>query len=404
MSRAAEHTKKNNPTGSVPFIFIKDLWILGKTYHPMEPVPFLNLRGQYEKIKEQIRPVIDEVLDSQICIGGPHLVAFEKEICQATGAAHAVGCSNGSDALVLALKALDIGPGDEVICPSFTFFATAGSVRMVGATPVFADIEPGTFNIDVGLLPGLVTKNTKAVIPVDLFGQVADLTAVNDFARAHKIKVIEDAAQAIGAEHKNKRAGSLSDLTTFSFYPTKNLGACGEGGKVTTNDADLAKKLEQLRNHGQTGRYEHAFVGLNARLPSLQAAILRIKLQHLDDWTSTRQAHAQAYRELLANVPHLTLPTVGADSTRHVYNQFVVRLKNRDAIQQGLQSQGIGCGVYYPMPLHLQPCFEDLGYKVGHLPMSESACKEVLALPCYPELKSSQVQQVAKALKALCEK
>lgn len=370
----------------------------------MDPVPFLDLRGQYKKLKDQIRPVVDEVLESQICIGGPQLTNFEKEIREHTHSMHAVGCSNGSDALLLALKALDIGPGDEVIAPSFTFFATAGAIRLSGATPVFADIDEATFNIDVEKLEALVTEKTKAIIPVDLFGQAANMTAVNNIAQKHGLKVIEDSAQAIGAEHKGQRVGSMADITTFSFYPTKNLGACGEGGLVTMNDEALATKVTQLRNHGQSGVYEHAYIGMNGRLPSIQAAILRIKLKHLDDWTATRNAHAELYRGLLADVDGLVLPTVAPETTRHVYNQFVVRVPKRDEVRKALSEQGIGSGVYYPLPLHLQPCFADLGYKKGDLPVSEKACAEVLALPCYPELQSSQVEQVAAALRSLVEK
>ena len=287
--------------------------------------------------------------------------------------------------------------------PAFTFFATAGSVRLVGAKPVFADIEEGSFNIDGSSLESLVSDKTRAIIPVDLFGQPANLSEVVKIAKDRGLKVIDDAAQAIGAEHKNQKVGSICDLTTFSFYPTKNLGACGEGGLVTTNDSNLAEKLRQLRNHGQSSRYEHAYVGLNARLSAIQAAILRIKLRHLEEWTAVRQAHAQKYRELLSDRKDLVLPPLSPATSCHVYNQFVVRVKERDRVRESLTAEGIGTGVYYPIPLHLQPCFQELGYAKGDLPVSEKACEEVLALPCYPELDSSKVERVAATLKRLCD-
>lgn len=367
----------------------------------MSAVPFLNLKPQYQKLREEIRAAVDRVLDSQVCIGGPELEAFEAEVAQFTSAKHAVACSNGSDAIVLALKALKIGPGDEVIVPSFTFFATAGSVSLVGAKPVFADIEADTFNICLKSVESLLTPQTKAVIPVDLFGQAANITGLKALLKDRNIPIIEDSAQAIGAEHAGQPVGSLATLTTFSFYPTKNLGACGEGGLVTTQDPALDETLRQLRNHGQSGRYEHAQVGMNARLNAVQAAILRIKLKHLPEWMQARRQHAAFYREALGDLEGkgLKLPFVHELSSRHVYNQITLRLAKRDKVRAALTDKGIGSGVYYPCPLHLQPCFQDLGGQAGQLPESERACDEVLALPSYPELPEDHRQQVVDALR-----
>lgn len=365
-------------------------------------VPFLDLKAQYAQIREEVRIAVDRVLDSQACIGGPAVAELEAAVAMTCGAAHAVACSNGSDAIVLALKALGIGPGDEVLVPTFTFFATAGSVRLCGAKPIFVDVELDTFNIDLKSAAQLVSPACRAMIPVDLFGQASNMSAVMDFARQHKLKVIEDSAQAIGAEHKSQRVGGIADITTFSFYPTKNLGACGEGGLVTTNDGGIAKVLMQLRNHGQSSQYLHEMVGMNARLDAIQASILKIKLQHLDRWTAERQAHAAQYRELLSDcADRIALPVQAPESTRHVYNQFVVRVADRDKVKAGLAERGIGSGVYYPLCLHQQPCFAELGGKAGDHPKAERAAGEVLALPIFAELSPAQIREVAAALREL---
>lgn len=365
-------------------------------------VPFFDLKDQYATLREELRAAVDRVLDSQVCIGGPELDAFEAEVGDFLDAPVAVGCSNGSDAIVLALRALGVGPGDEVIVPSFTFFATAGSVRVVGAKPVFVDVEPASFNIDPADVERKLTDRTRAIIPVDLFGQPADLEPIHALACERELGVIEDAAQAIGARHRLGKVGAISQLTTFSFYPTKNLGTCGEAGLVTTVDEALGERLRQLRNHGQSRQYLHDHVGYNARLDAIQAAILRVKLGRLEGWMARRDAHAARYMERLAGAK-LILPPVADWTERHVWNQFTIRIAaggelDRDAVRAALAERGIGSGVYYPLSLHLQPCFADLGGAEGDCPVSEQASREVLALPIFPELETAQIDEVADAL------
>ncbi len=367
-------------------------------------VPLLDLTGQYASIKAEIDAAIAGVVDSQRFVLGPVVQGCEEAIAAYVGSAHAVGVSSGTDALLVALMAEDIGPGDEVVTTPFSFFATAGAIARVGATPVFVDIDPATFNIDPALIEDRITARTRAIIPVHLFGQMADMAAIIKIARRHDLVVIEDAAQAIGARHNGQRAGAIGHYGCFSFFPTKNLGGYGDGGIVVTNDPARAEKLRALRVHGETTRYHHRFIGGNFRLDALQAAVIHAKLPHLDRWTDVRIANAALYRRLLgdfaARHPNaLALPRVSTD--RHVFNQFVVRVADRDPVRERLAAAGIGTAIYYPLPLHLQECFAGLGYRPGDLPNSERAANEVLALPIFPELTPDQIRHVARTLNPL---
>ena len=359
-------------------------------------VPMLDLKGQYLPLRAQIRKAIDDVCDAQAFTLGPAVEAFERNLAEYSGTKYAVGVSSGTDALLCALMALDVGPGDEVVCPSFTFFATAGVVSRVGATPVFADIEPDTFNLDPGKLEAKITAKTKAIIPVHLFGQCAAMEAINEIACRHEIKVIEDAAQAIGAKRNGQTACSMGYAGCLSFYPTKNLGAFGDAGAICMNDAALYEKCKLLRVHGSGHTYYHKFVGGMFRLDSLQAVVLDVKLRHLDSWHEGRRRNAAIYDEVLAGSKVKT-PRI-LDGNWSIYNQYVVRVPDRDAVKQRLADKGVGSAVYYPMPLHLQECFAPLGDKEGDLPESERACREVLALPVFPELTEEQVRYAAKEL------
>jgi dTDP-4-amino-4,6-dideoxygalactose transaminase len=361
-------------------------------------VPLLDLKGQYAPLKAEIRKAIDEVCDAQSFTLGPTVERFERNLANYCGTKFAVGVGSGTDALLCALMALDIRPGDEVICPSFTFFATAGVVSRVGATPVFVDIEPDTFNLDPKKLETKITKKTKAIIPVHLFGQIADMEAINAIAHKHGIKVIEDAAQAIGAERRGHKACAMGFAGCLSFYPTKNLGAFGDAGAICTNDAAFYEKCKLLRVHGSGHTYYHQFVGGMFRLDSIQAVVLDIKLKHLDGWNKSRRHNAAIYDEVLAGSAVKT-PRI-LEGNFSIYNQYVVRVPNRDQVKQTLADKGIGSGIYYPMPLHQQECFKPLGYRDGDLPESERACKEVLALPVYPELSEEQVRYAATELLA----
>ena len=372
-------------------------------------VPLLDLQAQYAVIGPEIEAAALAVLRSQRFILGPEVEALEAEVATYSGCAHGVGTSSGTDALLAVLMAENVGPGDEVVTTPFSFFATAGAVHRVGATPVFVDIEPDSFNLDPTRLEAAITPRTRAIIPVHLFGQMADMDPILSIAERHGLLVIEDAAQAIGAEHRGRRAGSLGDYGCFSFFPSKNLGGAGDGGMVVCQDEARAEKLRATRNHGGKVRYYHDFVGGNFRLDALQAAILRVKLRHLDGWTADRQRNAARYRTLLGTsgrvVPSATELGVGQlvlpaerPGGRHVYNQFVVRLRAREAVRQGLTQRGIGHEVYYPRPFHLQRCFEPLGLAQGAFPEAERACEEVLALPIFAELTEAQLQEVAGAL------
>lgn len=366
-------------------------------------VPLLDLRPQNEPLRARIDAAIARVLDSQRFILGPDVAEFEREVAATLGVRFAVGCANGTDALVLALMAAGIGPGDAVLVPSFTFFATAGAVSRVGATPIFADILPSTFNLDPAALDeaARLHPNLKAIIPVHLFGGAADLDPMLAAANRHGWTVIEDGAQSIGAEYRGRICLGIGHLGTISFFPSKNLGAFGDAGMVTTNDPELARRLSALRVHGSFEKYRHEWIGFNSRLDSLQAAILRVKLPYLNEWTEGRQANAARYRELLAarDLP-LVIPQPAPEQTRHIWNQFVIRSSRRDELKAFLAAQGIGTEIYYPIPLHLQPCYASLGYREGQLPECEKACREVLALPVHAGLKEGDVEYVCDALAA----
>jgi dTDP-4-amino-4,6-dideoxygalactose transaminase len=359
-----------------------------------------DLHTQFSAIGDEVRLAIDQVLESQAFILGPQVAELEEQIAAYCGCRHAVGCSSGSDALLLALMALGLRPGDEVITSPFTFFATAGAVARLEARPVFVDIEPKTFNLDPDRLEAAVTARTKAIIPVHLFGQMADMAPIMEIANKHDLAVVEDAAQAIGAEYRSRRAGSIGCLGCFSFFPSKNLGAAGDGGMITTNHAGLAEKSRVLRVHGAKEKYYHAVVGGNFRLDTLQAAVLLVKFRYLESWNDARRACAARYHELLSDssvADEFVLP-VELSGRRHVYNQFVVRMRNRDRVRAFLKRRAIESAVYYPRPLHLQGCFAGLSYREGDFPSAERACREVLALPMFPELSPSQQAAVVSAL------
>jgi dTDP-4-amino-4,6-dideoxygalactose transaminase len=363
-------------------------------------MPFLDLKAQYAGIRQEVLGAVMRVLESQDFILGPEVEAFEKEVSALTDCSHAVGCASGSDALILALLAIEIGRGDEVITTPFTFFASAGSVARVGAKPVFVDIDPATFNISPRAIEKAITTRTKAIIPVHLFGLPADMDEINAIAAGHHIAVIEDAAQAIGARYGGRAVGVLGALGCFSFFPSKNLGGAGDGGLVTTQDAALAGRLRLLRVHGARNKYEYELLGMNSRLDALQAAILRVKLRHLDKWATGRKRNAERYLELLHEFrlestvkPPRTLPGFA-----HVYNQFTIRVRERDALREHLQRRGIPTEIYYPKPLHLQKAFAYLGHKLGDFPESEAASLEVLSLPIFPELTEEQQRLVVAAI------
>ena len=365
-------------------------------------VPLLDLTGQYQAMKKEIMAEIEAVCDSQRFIHGPKVEKFEEEVAAYCGCDYAVGVTSGSDALIIALMVEGIGAGDEVITTPFTFFATVGAIARVGATPIFADIDPVTFNIDPKKLEEKITPRTKAVIPVHLFGQCADMEPIMEISRRHNLIVIEDCAQAIGAECNGKRAGSFGDYGCFSFFPSKNLGCFGDGGCVTTNDPERANLLKIFRNHGQCETYIHRYVGGNFRLDALQAAILSIKLRSLDSWSDARVKNAQEYADLFAEyqVKDITLPTAAPFANRHIYNQYSILVGGgkRDALKAHLLSKGIGCAVYYPLSLHLQECFAYLGGKEGDFPISEKISGEILSLPIYPESTSEQRRCVVEAI------
>ena len=365
-------------------------------------IPLLDLKAQYLSLKQEIDQAIIKVLESGRFIFGPEMHALEQEIAAYCGTDYAVAVGNGTDALVLALHACGIKQGDEVITSPFTFFASAESIANVGATPVFVDIDPVTMNIDVNKIEANLTSRTKAIIPVHIFGQMADMESLMQLARVYGLKVIEDAAQAIGAEYNGKKAGSYGDVGTFSFFPTKNLGAYGDGGMLVTGDEEIAEKTRMLRFHGCKTKYYHDEVGYNSRLDEIQAAILRVKFRYLDAWNEARREKAALYDKLLeplAKQGKLILP--GRDpQAKHVYHLYVLRSADREKIAMELNAKGIASGVYYPLPLHLQKAFAHLGYKPGDLPVAEKTCTEALAIPCYPELTAAQQEQIAEVIHA----
>jgi dTDP-4-amino-4,6-dideoxygalactose transaminase len=365
-------------------------------------VPLLDLKAQYKTIKPEIDAAIAEVLESQHFILGPKVEQCEKAVAAYSNCSQGVGVTSGSDALLICLMAENIGPGDEVITTPYTFFATAGAIARVGAVPVFVDIDPKTYNIDASAVGAKVTKRTRAIIPVHLYGQMCDMDAIMNVAKEHGLVVIEDAAQAIGAEYKGRRAGSIGEYGCFSFFPSKNLGGAGDGGMVVTNDATRAEKLKILRGHGSKPKYYHKVIGGNFRLDAIQAAIVNTKLAHLDSWTAARQRNAAQYDSLFkeAGLP-VQLPAVTAN--RHIFNQYVIRVSGRDQLQSYLQKNGVGTEVYYPVPMHLQECFAYLGCKRGDFPESEGAASETLALPIHPELTSEQARYVVDCVRGFFE-
>jgi len=367
-----------------------------RTATSTEPIPLLDLQAQYDTLRDEIRPVIDRVCDSQWFIGGPEVTGCEEEIAAYSDCKFGIGMSSGTDALLCGMMALCIGPGDEVIVPSFTFFATAGCVSRLGATPVFADVDPVSYNLTAATIEPHITDKTKLIIPVHLFGQCADMDSIMALAAMHDINVMEDAAQTIGSTYKGEKAGSIGDLGTFSFFPSKNLGCFGDGGMIVTNDEALAKTCTKMRNHGAEPKYYHALIGGNFRLDALQAAIIRIKLPYLDGWSKARAENACRYAGLLEKTP-VGLPQI-ADYNVSIFNQYVVRCPGRDQLRAYLAEQGISTEIYYPVPLHLQECFAYRNGKVGDLPHCEQAAAEVLALPVYPELTEQQQARVAGAI------
>ena len=365
-------------------------------------VPLLDLKRQFQEIEGEIKETIEEVLESQRFILGPQVKQFEEEIASYCGTRYAVGVASGSDALLLALRALGVGLGDEVVTSSFSFFASAGSISRTGARPVFLDIDPETFNIDPSLIEAKISERTKVILPVYLFGQCADMDPILELARRYNLAVVEDAAQAIGSEYKGKRAGSIGALGCFSFFPSKNLGGYGDGGMVTTDDEELAEKVEILRKHGGRSEYNHSMIGYNSRLDALQAAILRVKLKHLDRWTSGRQENAAYYDQELAGLDGVKLPR-DLGFGRHIYNQYTLRVKKRDELKEHLKEKGIGCKVYYPLPLPFQDCYRFLGYKEGDMPEAESAAQEVISIPIFPELSREEKEEVVGAISSFYE-
>jgi dTDP-4-amino-4,6-dideoxygalactose transaminase len=368
---------------------------------PVQPLfPFLDLKAQFAAIRKEVSAAVMQVLAAQQFIMGPEVSALEEEIKPVVGCQYPIACASGSDALLLALMALDIGPGDEVITVPFTFVATAGCIARLGARPVFIDIDPHSYNLDPAQLDRAITKHTKAIIPIHLFGLPADMDPILEIAARQNIPVIEDAAQAIGAKYKGKPVGSMGRAGCFSFFPSKNLGGAGDGGLVATNDAAFADRLKLLHLHGGRNKYNYDIIGMNSRLDALQAAVLRVKLRHLDEWTTKRQENAQRYCSMFEEyglADHLQAPSVAPDCV-HVWNQFTIRVRKRDELKDYLRCQGIPTEIYYPLPLHLQPAFSKWNYNRGDLPQSELVSGEVLSLPIYPELTQSQQRAVVTAI------
>ncbi|MGB0383316.1 MAG: DegT/DnrJ/EryC1/StrS family aminotransferase [Ardenticatenaceae bacterium] len=365
------------------------------------PVPLLDLKAQYATMREEIREAIDRVVESQYFILGPEVQALEKEIATYSQCEYGIGVSSGTDAILVCLMALDLKPGDEIITTPYTFFATAGCVTRLGAKPVFVDIDPHSYNINPAQIEAVITDRTRAIMPVHLYGQMADMDPIMDIAQKHGLVVIEDAAQAIGSEYNGQRAGSIGHFGCFSFFPSKNLGGFGDGGMVVTNDAELAERVNILRKHGSKPKYYHHVVGGNFRLDAIQAAVLRVKLKDLDSWSDARQRNAAIYRQLFnqADIPSLVMPTE-QPRYRHIYNQFVIRCPRRDELMAHLKEHKIGGAIYYPVPMHLQKCFADLGYQEGDFPVSEQAAQETLAVPIYPELTEDMQARVVEVISA----
>ena len=361
-------------------------------------VPMLDLVAQHKTIREEVRAAVDEVLETQRCIGGPKVTECEKAIAEYSKCKRGIGSSSGTDAILNALMSLGIGPGDEVVTTPFTFFATVGCIVRLGARPVFVDIAPKTYNIDASKIGAAVTEKTRAIMPVHLFGQMADMDPIMAVAKKHDLFVVEDAAQAIGAEYKGRRAGSIGTCGCFSFFPSKNLGAVGDGGMIVTDDDAVADMCDIMRNHGSKPKYYHKYVGGNFRLDPIQAVVVLVKLRYLEEWHKARQKNAAYYDQKFAGCRGVVTPYVEPHN-RMIYNQYVLRIPGkRDAVEAKLNEKKIGNAIYYPVPLHLQECFKDLGYKDGDFPHSEQAAKEVLAIPVYPELPRAQQDEVVAAV------
>lgn len=365
-----------------------------------DKIPLLDLKAQFKTIEKDVREAMERVFASQHFILGPEVAALEEQVASYTGCKHGIGVTSGSDALLISLMVLGIKPGDEVITTPFTFFATVGAIARMGAKPVFVDIEPNSFNIDPKKFEAAITERTKAAIPVHLFGQCADMTPIMKICEAKKIPIIEDAAQAIGTEYQGKRAGSIGTIGCFSFFPSKNLGAMGDGGMTTTNDPELAEKLKIFRAHGSKPKYFHKYIGGNFRLDALQAVILQAKLKHLDSWSKGRQENAATYDRLFKEAgaeKWITLPW-RRSGDRHIFNQYVIRAPKRDELRKFLADNGVSTEIYYPLSLHMQECFAYLGHKEGDFPESEKAAAGSLALPIYPELTTSQQERVVSTI------
>jgi dTDP-4-amino-4,6-dideoxygalactose transaminase len=363
-------------------------------------IPFVDLKSLHREIKDDLREVFDRVLDNSTFVLGPEVQRFEQEFAAYCGTEHCVAVNTGTAAIHLALAALSIGPGDEVITVPHTFIATAEAITAVGAKPVFIDINPVSFTMDPSLLEAAITRKARAIIPVDLYGQVADMDPILEIANRHGIPVIEDACQAHGAEYRGRKAGAFGVAGCFSFYPGKNLGACGEGGAVTTNDADLAQRIRLWRDHGSSKRYEHIFPGLNMRMEGIQGGILSVKLKYLDRWNSQRRQAASAYNKALANTD-IEVPTE-MDYGRHVYHLYVIQSENRDALREQLSDAGIESGLHYPTPLHFQEAYRFLGYKQGDFPVTERVKSRILSLPIYPGIDPKAVERVTSELRESC--
>ena len=372
------------------------------TNQPATSAPLLDVGRGNAPLKAEIMESISEIYDSGWFVGGPHVKQLEESVAQATGAKFAVGCASGSDALLVALLTLGIGKGDRVICPSFTFFATASAITRLGAEPVFIDIDPVTFNLDIQKVEQAITPKTKAIIPVHLFGQCADMTGIMELAEKYNLKVVEDCAQSIGATHQGQGSGSFGDVGCFSFYPTKNLGGMGDGGMLTTNDQETADRLRLFANHGMKPRYFHQVIGVNSRLDAIQAAILNVKMKHLNSYASRRQENAANYHRLMKQhgISDMVSAPSSTEGNDHVWNQFTIRITGgqRDAVRAQLAEKNVGSEIYYPIPLHEQACFKYLGYDKGSLPVTEQAAAEVLSLPIFPELTLAEQEYAVESL------
>ncbi|MBE6414708.1 MAG: DegT/DnrJ/EryC1/StrS family aminotransferase [Verrucomicrobiaceae bacterium] len=368
-------------------------------------VPLLDLKTQYKPLREETRKLVDDILDSQYFIGGPYVAKLEEEVAKYSETKAAIGISSGTDALLASLMAIGISPSPldrsepaEVILPTYTFFATAGCVWRAGAKPVFVDIDKDTYNIDVDAIEAKITPRTKAIMPVHLYGQCANMEKIREIADKYNLAIIEDGAQAIGARRNGKRVGNFGDCACLSFFPSKNLGGLGDGGMVVTNNLELADKIRQMRNHGMEPKYYHKFVGGNFRLDAIQAAGLLVKLPHLDKWGQMRRSNASQYNEAFAGIDKIKTPFIESQNYS-IYNQYIISVENRDEVMNYLRSKNIGCEIYYPVPLHMQECFAGLGYKMGDFPNAEYAATHTIALPIYPELTSEQISYVASSVK-----